>query len=78
MTAPRSAHISAEEIQLAEANIDMTVSILRALPAESLGDLDPIVFPMLQRRHLDPQEHVQILCLTIGCLFIRLAEQGPQ
>lgn len=75
MTQPTSGVIPAFQIEMAAQNIDMTVEILRAADPENVS-LDDIVFSFIDRKHLSPKEHLQICCLTIGLLFIRLADEG--
>lgn len=74
MTAPREsqAGITDAEISMAEENIDLTLGMIKEFPAAV--SLDMLVFPLLDRNNLDRVEHIQILCLTIGLLFLRLAE----
>lgn len=74
---PTSAHIPPFQIAMATENIDMTLDILRTPGAHV--ELDPIVFSFIDRKHLTEREHLQICCLTIGLLFMRLAAaEEPQ
>lgn len=75
MSTPTSAHIPAFQIQMAQENIDITLDILRAAPAGT-PMLDEIAFSFIDPKHLTAREHLQICCLTIGLLFIRLADEG--
>ena len=75
MTQPTSQHIPPFQIAMAQENINLTLDILRQAPAENVS-LDDIVFSFIDKKHLTEREHLQICCLTIGLLFIQLAEAG--